>query len=69
VTLLNVLTGEIETLDGIDAVIVAGHYKANDALYKELKSVIGEVHAIGDCVAPRRIEIAIYEGENIGRSL
>jgi mycofactocin system FadH/OYE family oxidoreductase 2 len=69
VALLNVLTGEIETLDGIDAVIVAGHYKANDALYKELKSVIGEVHAIGDCVAPRRIEMAIYEGENIGRSL
>jgi mycofactocin system FadH/OYE family oxidoreductase 2 len=69
VTVLDVLTGEPATLSGIETIVVAGNHRANNALYKELKSVIGDVHAIGDCVAPRRIEMAIYEGETIGRSL
>jgi hypothetical protein len=29
----------------------------------------GEIHRIGDCLAPRRIDEAIYEGEKIGRAI
>jgi hypothetical protein len=69
VTVLDVLAGEVQTLDGIDSVVVAGNNRANNALYKELKGVIDELHALGDCVSPRHIEMAIYEGENIARFL
>ena len=29
----------------------------------------GELHAIGDCLAPRNLEAAIYDGERVGRML
>jgi len=69
VTILDVITGATRALGDIDAVVVAGHGKSDDALYRELKGMVPEVHAIGDCVAPRRIEMATYEGEMIGRAL
>ncbi len=34
----------------------------NDGLVSELKSAGSELQVIGDCVAPRDIETAIFEG-------
>ena len=36
--------------------------KANDELYFALKGAVENLHRIGDCVAPRKLDHAIYEG-------
>jgi hypothetical protein len=41
----------------------------NDALYKELKGTVPELYRIGDCVAPRRTQYAIWDGHMIGRKI
>ncbi len=40
---------------------------ADDGLYRRLKGCVPEVHRIGDCVAPRTTDAAIFEGGRIGR--
>ena len=42
-------------------VLITGHV-ANDALYHSLDIDADKLHRVGDCLAPRRIEHAIYEG-------
>lgn len=69
VTLLNVLTGMQTTMDGLDAVVVAGNKQAQTSLGEELERAGASVHAIGDCIAPRHAAIAIYEGELAGRAV
>jgi 2,4-dienoyl-CoA reductase-like NADH-dependent reductase (Old Yellow Enzyme family) len=67
VTLRDVLTGRTRRLDRVDAVVVVGNKVAHDPLAGQLGGVA--VHAIGDCVAPRNVAVAIYEGELAGRAL
>jgi len=43
--------------------------KADDELYLALKDAHPNVHRIGDCLAPRKLDHAIYEGELAGREL
>ena len=43
--------------------------KADDELYFALKGRVEELHRIGDCVAPRKLDHAIYEGYLAGREL
>lgn len=43
--------------------------KADDELYLALKGEVANLHRIGDCVAPRKLDHAIYEGELAGREL
>jgi hypothetical protein len=43
--------------------------KPDDALYFRLKNRIKELYRIGDCVAPRKIDMAILEGNKVGRIL
>ncbi len=40
---------------------------ADDSLYHSLKGSVTELHRIGDCVAPRTTDAAIFEGARIGR--
>ena len=40
---------------------------ADDSLYHSLKGCVPELHRIGDCVAPRTTDAAIFEGGRIGR--
>jgi len=42
---------------------------ADNQIYKSLRGKVKELHAIGDCVAPRWIETAIYEGSKAGREV
>jgi hypothetical protein len=69
VTLFNLYTGGAETLQGFDSVVLATGPKANDELYFALKGVVPNLHRIGDCVAPRKLDHAIYEGYLAGREL
>jgi 2,4-dienoyl-CoA reductase-like NADH-dependent reductase (Old Yellow Enzyme family) len=69
VTIVNLYTGAERTLEGVDAVVLATAPRANEELYLALKERVANVHRIGDCVAPRKLDHAIYEGELAGREL
>ncbi len=34
-----------------------------------LRDKVAELHLVGDCVSPRRINQAVYEGHRVGRLL
>ena len=69
VTVVNLYTGADETIAGVDTVVLATGPKADDDLYFALKGDVENVHRIGDCVAPRKLDHAIYEGYLAGREL
>jgi hypothetical protein len=56
-------------LEGVDTVVLVAGQKANDELYRALKGTVHNLYRIGDCVAPRKLDHAIYEGELAGREL
>jgi hypothetical protein len=65
----NLYTNAPVAFDGYDTIIVAADYAAEERLYHQLKGKVPELHRAGDCVAPRGIEMAIYEGEKAGSLL
>ena len=69
VLLVNVLTGETSEREGVDTVLVAAHHRARRGLFEELKGRVSELHAAGDCVAPRLAMDAIADGHEVARSL
>jgi 2,4-dienoyl-CoA reductase (NADPH2) len=40
-----------------------------DELYHQLKGRVGELHRVGDCLAPRRAHAAVVEGRRVGAAL
>jgi len=76
VQLFNVCAPQVETrLTGIDTVILVATRETRDSLSAKgkakgkVKGKVKELHAIGDCVAPRDIGAAIFEGHRVARSL
>jgi mycofactocin system FadH/OYE family oxidoreductase 2 len=69
VEIMNLYTNDIEVLDGFDTIVLVVRHLPCDALYFELKEKLSNVHRIGDCVAPRRTDHAIFEGFLAGREL
>jgi len=69
VSVVNLYTGAADTLEGVDTVVLATAPKANDELYFVLKGPVEKLYRIGDCLAPRKLDHAIYEGELAGREL
>ncbi len=69
VTLFNVFEHTVRRLDGIDAVVVVGNKASSVSLEAELAGTVPELRSVGDCVAPRHVAIAIYEGELAGRAV
>ncbi len=62
-------TRQEERLEGIDTVVWVTGREANDELYLALQDRVPELYRAGDCLAPRTIEHAIWDGEMIGRKL
>ncbi len=62
-------TGAEKRMEGVDTVVWLLCEKANDDLYFQLKGQFPDVRRIGDCAAPRFVEYAIWEGEEVGRGL
>jgi mycofactocin system FadH/OYE family oxidoreductase 2 len=60
---------QVRTLDNIDLFVLAMNKDPNDTLYKELKGRVPELYRIGDCVAPRKTQYAIWDGHMIGRKI
>ncbi len=66
---LNVYSNELIDFKGYDTIVLAVGNRVEDSLYFALKGKVGELYRIGDCVAPRKIDMAILEGHKIGRLL
>jgi mycofactocin system FadH/OYE family oxidoreductase 2 len=69
VTVVNLYTGATEVLAGVDTVVLATGPKASEELYLALKGEINRLHRVGDCLAPRKLDHAIYEGYLAGLEL
>jgi mycofactocin system FadH/OYE family oxidoreductase 2 len=68
-TLVNNYTGKALTLSELALVVVVAPQVADDALYYALKGRVRYLYRVGDCLAPRRVEHAILDGERVGRAL
>jgi 2-enoate reductase len=53
----------------VDSVVLALGLRSNQELLEPLKKTFAEVHAIGDCLEPRKIYQAIHEGALVGRAI
>jgi NADPH-dependent 2,4-dienoyl-CoA reductase/sulfur reductase-like enzyme len=62
-------TGAERTLGDVDTVVWAAPGRASDDLVEPLRAAGLEVHAVGDCVAPRRVEHAVHEAHMVARAL
>lgn len=56
-------------IQGVNNVVLVMGNEANNHLYRSLKGQVKEIHAVGDCLAPRKVIDAIYEGHLLGISL
>ncbi len=66
---LNYYNNEWMTFEGNDTVVYAQGSNANDTLYKTLKGKVKQLYRVGDCVAPRKIDMAILEGDKVAREI
>jgi mycofactocin system FadH/OYE family oxidoreductase 2 len=66
---LNVYSNVLIDFEGYDTVVLATGNRVEDSLYFALKGKVNELYRIGDCVAPRKIDMAIVEGNRVGRVL
>jgi hypothetical protein len=69
VTLLDALSMATETVEGIDTVVIRTHGLADADLYYALQDKVDEVVRIGDAVAVRYCDRAIYDGHVAARAL
>ncbi len=63
------LTGEPILLEGIATLVLALGHRARDTLERELTGHDLETRTVGDCLAPRTAEEAVYEGLQAGWSI
>ena len=68
-TIMNNYTGQPRQIEGIALAVMATPQTANDALYHQLVGKVQQLYRIGDCLAPRRVENAILDGERAARAL
>jgi hypothetical protein len=66
---LNVYSNEMVDFNGFDTIVLAAGNVTSDHLYFDIKDKVKEVYRIGDCVAPRKTDMAIVEGHRVGRLL
>ncbi|MDO8568371.1 MAG: FAD-dependent oxidoreductase [Dehalococcoidales bacterium] len=52
-----------------DTIVIAAGAVSDARLAKTIQGKVDEIHLIGDCVEPRRIIEAIYEGARLGREI
>jgi thioredoxin reductase len=64
---MDVYSNESRVFAGYDSVVTAVGNEVNASLYFALKSSGKELYRIGDCVAPRKIDMAVHEGFLVGR--
>lgn len=68
-TIMNNYTGQAQQRENLALAIMATPQRAHDTLYSQLVGKVKQLQRIGDCVAPRRVEHAILDGERAARVL
>lgn len=68
-TIVNNYTGQSRQIDQVALAVMATPQTANNGLYQQLQGKVKELYRVGDCVAPRRVEHAILDGERAARTL
>jgi mycofactocin system FadH/OYE family oxidoreductase 2 len=68
-TIINNYTGQPRQLESLALAVLATPQAANDTLYHQLQGKVRQLYRVGDCVAPRRVEHAILDGERAARAL
>ncbi len=53
----------------VDALVIITRRQRQAGLYDILKGQVAELYCIGDAVAPRGVDHAVYDGHRVGRSL
>ncbi len=69
VTLIDTLSLEMETVPAIDTVVIRTHGEPEADLYFALQGRVPEVSRVGDAVAVRLADRAIFDGHRAGRVL
>ena len=69
VYLQHTTSGEPVICEGVDTLVTSMGHQSEDALFLELEDWEGEVHRIGDCLAPRTAEEAVLEGLKAGAAI
>jgi len=69
VTLVDTLSLTSETVTGVDTVVIRTHGLPNDELYFALHEHVPEVVRVGDAIAVRLADRAIFDGHQAGRAL
>ena len=69
VVTFNISTNQQRVIENIDTVVFATMKKSGDALYHAPKGKVSGLHRIGDCVQPRLVIEAIWEGFTVGREV
>jgi hypothetical protein len=65
----NVYSNQWQEWGPFDTLVLAMGQRTVDELYFSLKGKVPELYRIGDCVAPRKVDMAIWEGQKIGREI
>ncbi|MBN9623266.1 MAG: FAD-dependent oxidoreductase, partial [Actinobacteria bacterium] len=66
--MINIWSGAAEEIE-IDSLVLVMGRRPETELYRALKGSDVDLHRIGDCLAPREVDRAIFDGEKVGRSL
>jgi len=62
-------THEPLAFEGYETIVLdMGNFPV-DGLYFQIKGKVKELYRIGDCVAPRGIDMAVLEGRRVGEAL
>ena len=69
VTIVDVLSRELETIAEVDTVVIRTHGLPVDDLYTALEGQVAELERIGDAVAVRYVDRAVYDGHVAARAL
>jgi len=69
VYLQHITSGEPIILDGVDTVVTALGHNSVTTLADSLEGWDGEIHLVGDCLAPRTAEEAVLDGLKVGTAV
>lgn len=69
VVVQSLYTMEEEGIEPVDSLVMITSKESADELLTEIKESVDEFYAVGDCVSPRRLGEAIYDGHKVGRTL
>lgn len=66
---VDIYTNKPIIIEGYDTIVLDMGNRSEDGLYKELMGKVRELYRVGDCVAPRGIDMAFLEARRVGETI